>query len=325
MFRAEQPQRGRYRQFYQAGCEVFGDPGPVCDAEMIDMLVQFLREAGVAEPEVVVSSMGGPTTRERYRTALVAYLQPRAAELSEHSRRRLEVNPLRILDSKDERDRTVIAGAPSILDHLEDDDRRHFDGLRRALDALGTSYTVEPSLVRGFDYYTRTLFEIRSQAGELGAQNALLGGGRYDGMVKSLGGPQVPAIGFAVGLERILLAAGARERQALPFCFIAPIGERAALAGLRLARELRERGARVELDGRGGSLKSMLRRADSSGARLCIVLGDAELDRGVIQLKDLALHAQHDLPLAAAADQIVERLRAVEPAAMHEPPIGGAD
>jgi len=325
MFRAEQPQRGRYRQFYQAGCEVFGDPGPICDAEMIDMLVLFLREAGVVELEVVVNSMGGSTTRERYRAALVEYLRPRASELSEHSRRRLEVNPLRILDSKDEHDRALISGAPTILDHLEDDDRRHFDGLRRALDALGTSYTVEPSLVRGFDYYTRTLFEIRSQAGELGTQNALLGGGRYDGMIKSLGGPQVPAIGFAVGLERILLAAGEHERSPLPFCCIAPIGERAAHAGLRLARGLRERGVRVELDGRGGSLKSMLRRADSSGARLCIVVGDAELERGVVQLKDLALHAQHELPLDAAAEHVVERLRAVEPAAMHEPPVGGAD
>jgi histidyl-tRNA synthetase len=322
MFRAEQPQRGRYRQFYQAGCELFGDPGPICDAEMIDMLVRLLRELGLGNLEVVVNSMGGAGTRERYRAALVDYLRPRHGELSEHSQRRLESNPLRILDSKDERDRAVVSGAPSILDHLDGEDGRHFEGLRNALEALGTPYQVDASLVRGFDYYTRTLFEIRSQAGGLGTQNALLGGGRYDGMVKSLGGPQVPAIGFAMGLERILLALGEHEHPGLPFCFVAPIGERAAHQGLRLARSLRERGVRTDVDGRGGSLKSMLRRADGSGARLCIVIGDAELDRGVIQLKDLARHTQHELALEAVVDHVVERLRAVEPDATLEPPAG---
>ena len=188
---------------------------------------------------------------------------------------------------------------------LTGEDRAHWDGLRAALDALGTPYTVDPRLVRGLDYYTRTCFEISASTGEIGSQNALLGGGRYDGMVGSLGGPDVSAIGFAMGLERILLALGDTPVARAPLCFIAPLGQRAALEGLRLARTLREHGVRVELDGRGNSLKSMLRRANTMGASHCLVFGDAELDRGVVQLKDLQSHEQSDLPSADALTRVV--------------------
>jgi histidyl-tRNA synthetase len=310
MFRAERPQRGRYRQFYQAGCEVFGDPGPTCDAEMIDMLVELFRSLGIEGLEVCVNSLGGPGARERYREALLEYLRPRAAQLSEHARARLEVNPLRVLDSKEPCDRDAVASAPAMLDLLESDDRAHWDGLKAGLDALGTRYCVDPGLVRGLDYYTRTLFEIKSASGELGAQNTLAGGGRYDGMVEGLGGPAVPALGFAMGLERILLAMPQAEQRTPAFVFVAPIGERAVAAALELARDVRRQGFRAEVDGRGNSLKSMLRRADAQGARLVIVLGDAELERGVVQMKDLAEHSQQELPREAAAARVVERLHA---------------
>jgi histidyl-tRNA synthetase len=304
MFRAERPQRGRYRQFYQAGCEIFGDPGPACDAEMIDMLVGLFSRLGIPDVTASVGSIGGPATRERYRQALLEFLRPRAEALSDHARARLEVNPLRVLDSKDPRDQAACQGAPDILGVLDDADRAHWDALRSHLDALGTPYVVDPLLVRGLDYYTRTLFEVKSTAGELGAQNTLCGGGRYDDMVRELGGPAVPAIGFAMGLERILLALGDAAAVKRPRCAVAPLGARALAEGLRLGRSLRQAGVVTDVDGRGNSLKSMLRRADSLGARFCVVIGDAELERGVVQLKDLAQHSQEVLELGDVVAKI---------------------
>jgi histidyl-tRNA synthetase len=292
MFRAERPQRGRQRQFYQAGCEVYGDAGPVVDAEIVDMLVGLLNQLGISDLEVRVNSIGGPVTRQKYRDALVAHLTPRKEQLSEHAQKRLLDNPLRILDSKDPRDREAVADAPSILDVLEPDDQAHWDGFRAALDALGTRYVVTPGLVRGLDYYTRTLFELVSNQGELGAQNTVLGGGRYDGMVHELGGPKLPAIGFAIGMERLLLASPLPAPARPARCFIAPLGAAALSDALVLARELRNAGIATDLDGRGGSMRSMLRRADSLGARVCLVIGDSEVQAKQVQVKDLAAHSQ---------------------------------
>src|SRR3954469_14156343 len=312
MFRAERPQRGRLRQFHQAGCEVYGDPGPVVDAEIIDMLVGLLAELGISDVEVRVNSIGGPTTRQKYRDALIAHLTPRKDALSEHAQKRLLDNPLRILDSKDPRDREAVADAPSILDCLEPEDRAHWDGFRAALDALGTKYVVTPGLVRGLDYYTRTLFELVSNQGELGSQNTLLGGGRYDGMVHELGGPKLPAVGFAIGLERLLLASPLAAPERAPRCFIAPLAAAGLNQGLSLARELRAAGIGTDLDGRGGSMKSMLRRADSLGARVCLVIGDSEVQSQQVQVKDLASHSQE---LCARTDVLrtVERIMASAP------------
>jgi histidyl-tRNA synthetase len=312
MFRAERPQRGRLRQFHQAGCEVYGDPGPVVDAEMIDMLVGLLAELGIADVEVRVNSIGGPGTRQKYREALLLHLTPRADKLSEHAQKRLLDNPLRILDSKDPRDREAVADAPSILDCLEPEDRAHWDGFRAALDALGTTYVVTPGLVRGLDYYTRTLFELVSNQGELGSQNTLLGGGRYDSMVNELGGPKLPAVGFAIGLERLLLASPLVAPAKTPRCFIAPLGAAGLQQALTLARDLRVAGIGTDLDGRGGSMKSMLRRADSLGARVCLVIGDSEVQSQQVQVKDLASHSQE---LCARADVLstVTRILASAP------------
>ena len=222
MFRAEQPQRGRYRQFYQAGCELYGDASAVCDAELIDLLYGFLVGLGISDVTVAINSIGGVDSRAAYRDMLLNHLRPRAEALSDHAKKRLEDNPLRILDSKDPRDRAAVADAPSILDALGSEDREHWQAVLRGLDALGTPYQVTPGLVRGLDYYTRTVFEFQSSMGGLGTQNTLIAGGRYDNMLKSLGGPHIPAIGCGMGLERILLALGEQKIAAPSPCFIAP-------------------------------------------------------------------------------------------------------
>jgi len=308
MFRAERPQRGRYRQFFQLGAEIFGDEGPGCDAEMIDMLVGFLGELAIPGVEVVVNSLGGPSTRARYRDALVEHLTPKAASLSADSQRRLATNPLRILDSKDKRDKAAVVDAPTLHDFLDAGDRDHFDKLRAGLDALGTPYAVDPRLVRGLDYYTRTLFEIRGAHDKLGAGSTLLGGGRYDSMIADLGGPSVPAIGFAAGLERLLIASDLPDEKATVDALVAPLGGGATTAGLVLARDLRRAGVRCEVDARGGSLKSQLRRANALGVRVVLIVGDSELADGVVQLKDLAAHTQDRVSRDAAVSAVKARL-----------------
>lgn len=295
MYRAERPQRGRHREFYQAGCEIYGDPGPACDAELMLMLVDLFAQLGIPGVRLLLNSIGGRQSRARYRDALVAYLTPYKAELSAESQARLETNPLRVLDSKNPKDREIGSGAPSTVELLTDEDRAHFDELQAQLRELEVPYEIDTRLVRGLDYYSRTLFELQSDAGELGAQNTLVGGGRYDGLVKSLGGPDVPAIGFAMGLERILLAMGERTVERQPVVAVLPLGDACTRQGLRIAHQLRAAGHRVELDGRSNSLKSKLRRANSNGASLAVVLGEQELAQGLVQLKNLAAHTQLDV------------------------------
>ncbi len=303
MYRRERPAKGRYRQFYQAGIEVFGDPGPYVDAEVIDMVVGFISSLGITEVEVLVSSIGGAETREIYRTALLAHLEPHRAELCGDCQRRMDVNPLRVLDCKVPRCAEIAAEAPSILRYLTDEDRAHFDGLQQTLTVLGTPYRVEGSLVRGLDYYTRTLFEVLGKGEGLGAQNALLGGGRYDQMVKSLGGPDTPAIGFAMGLERLLMAMPDEAASSRVDVFVVAAQPEAREQVALLGRELRDAGLRVESDLRGGSLKSQLRRADKMNARLAMILGPSEIEDGMVQLKDLVRQSQQSIPRADAAER----------------------
>ena len=298
MYRRERPAKGRYRQFYQAGIEVFGDPGPYVDAEVIDMVVGFISSLGITEVEVLINSIGGPETRANYRDALLAYLEPYRAELCSDCQRRMDANPLRVLDCKVPRCSEIAADAPSILSHLTDDDRAHFDGLQETLTRLGTPYRVDGSLVRGLDYYTRTLFEVLGKGEGLGAQNALLGGGRYDQMVKSLGGPDTPAIGFAMGLERLLMAMPEAEDTAHVDVFIVAAQSSVRAEAALLSRELRDAGLRVESDLRGGSLKSQLRRADKMNARIAMILGESEVENGVVQLKDLKAQTQEEVERA---------------------------
>jgi histidyl-tRNA synthetase len=301
MYRRERPAKGRYRQFYQAGIEVFGDPGPFVDAEVIDMVVGFISDLGITEVEVLVNSIGGPETRERYREALLGYLAPHRADLCPDCQRRIDANPLRVLDCKVPRCTEIAAGAPSMLTYLTDEDRTHFDGLQETLTLLGTPYRVDGSLVRGLDYYSRTLFEVLGKGEGLGAQNALLGGGRYDQMVESFGGPNTPAIGFAMGLERLLMAMPSGDSDSHIDVFIVAAQADARGEATLLGRELRDAGLRVESDLRGGSLKSQLRRADKTNARIAMILGESEIERGVVQLKDLREQTQHEVARAEAS------------------------
>lgn len=307
MFRAERPAKGRYRQFHQAGCEIYGDEGPLCDAELIAMCAKILKALGVGDVAIHVNSLGSGGIRERYRDALHAFLLPHREALSEDSQRRLHTNPLRVLDSKSKQDQEVVAEAPSVLELLEPEDTEHFEGLKRHLDALGVDYVVDDRLVRGLDYYTRTLFELKTTTDELGAQSTLIGGGRYDNMVQNLGHKKgVPAIGFAMGLERILALAGETGELPGPSCYFVPMTEPAQVRALVLAERLRDAGIYCEVDGRGTSVKSMMRRADSMNSRVCLLLGEDELAADKITVKDLAAGEQEEV----AQDQLLLAVRA---------------
>ena len=304
MFRRERPARGRYRQFWQAGVEVFGDEGPFTDAEVIDMIVTMMAEIGVRDVKVLVNSLGSGETRKRYLDSLTQYLTPYRADLSADSQRRLTQNPLRVLDSKAPQDQEIAAGAPKILDFLGDDDREHFDGLKGTLDALGTPFEVTPTLVRGLDYYSRTLFEVVGHGGELGAQNTLCGGGRYDGLVEQLGGPSTPGFGFAMGIERLLLMMQQQIAEDRPDVFVVYRGALQREATV-LLKAMRAAGLSADSDLRGRSLKSQFRRASKSGAPLAAVLGPDEIERGTVTLKDLRAGEQEELP----RDAVISRAR----------------
>ncbi len=305
MFRHERPQKGRYRQFHQIGVEAFGVPGPDIDVELILLSARLWQALGLGGLRLEVNTLGTPAARAAYRTNLVDYLRSRVGELDEDSRRRLDTNPLRVLDSKNREMQDVIRAAPSLLDYLDEASRAHFDGLQELLNRAGLSYVVNPRLVRGLDYYTRTVFEWLTD--RLGAQSAVCAGGRYDGLVELLGGKPTPAIGFAVGLERLvelLVQTAARATDNAPQVYVVPQAQ-APAAALVLAEALRDRGLRVECHLGGGSLKSQLKRADNSGARYAVLLEDA--DRAAV--KDLrANEGQRTMALADAAEYLAKQL-----------------
>jgi histidyl-tRNA synthetase len=299
MFRHERAQRGRLRQFHQVGAEIFGLGAPSIDAELIAMLVGLLTEMGVpaADLEVAVSTLGEPEERVAYREALRAYFAAHRDALDEDSLRRLESNPLRILDSKSPEVQKVAANAPVLLDALGEESKKHFEQVRGLLAALGIPSEVDPRLVRGLDYYTGTIFEIKAKVGNLGAQNTLCGGGRYDRLVEAMGGPRVPALGFGMGLERVLLALAGEDESYEPRLgvFIAPMDSAARGWALPVAHRLRMAGIRVEIEHREASLKSQLKRADKLRARLALIIGGNELATGKLSLKDLTTGQQHEV------------------------------
>jgi histidyl-tRNA synthetase len=298
MFRYERHQVGRYRSFWQIGCEVFGVAEPTIDAEQIAMLVELYRSLGVGDLAVLVNSVGAGEDRPRYREALLGFLGPRAGQLCGDCQRRLGSNPLRVLDCKVAECKAVVAGAPRLVDHLGERARGHFDGVLAALDALGVAHVVDPGLVRGLDYYTGTVFEIVSSAGALGAQSTIVAGGRYDGLVESLGGPATPAMGFALGVERALLCMGGDVGAAPAMqLFVATMGPAARRAATALAHRLRLRGVAVEVEHREAGLKAQFRRAEKLGARFALALGDAELASGRARLKQMATRAEQELAL----------------------------
>jgi histidyl-tRNA synthetase len=308
MFRYERPQKGRFRQFHQIDVEALGFPGPDVDAELILMSARIWRGLGLDGLRLQLNSLGTPESRRGYREALVAYFAGHADALDEDSRRRLGGNPLRILDSKNPAMRELVAGAPLITDYLDDESAGHFARLRAHLDAAGIPYEVNPRLVRGLDYYSRTVFEWVTR--ELGSQDAVCSGGRYDGLVAQLGGEPTPAIGWALGVERVvelikLRPPGVDRPETDVYLVLA--GMAAETAGLRMAEALRDAlpGLRVETNCGGGSFKSQLKRADRSNARHAIILGDDEVARGVAALKPLREEAaQLEVPLAGLAAEL---------------------
>jgi len=303
MFRGERPQKGRYRQFHQIDAEAFGYEGPDIDAELILIAARLWRELGIGRVRLEINSLGTAESRAAYREVLRGYFAAHEAELDADSRRRLGGNPLRILDSKNPDLAALIARAPLLTDHLDAASREHFDGLRARLEAAGVGYTVNPRLVRGLDYYSRTVFEWVTDA--LGSQNAVCSGGRYDGLVTQLGGSAVPAIGWALGMERVVmlmqeLACAAPAE--VPQVYFVLAGAVAAERGLKLAEDVRDAlpGLRIETDLGGGSFKAQFKRADRSGAAVAVVLGEDELARGVAAVKPLRGGGeQEDCPLAA--------------------------
>jgi histidyl-tRNA synthetase len=286
MFRYERPQKGRQRQFHQFDVEALGFEGPDVDAEQILMLARLFRELGIGGVELHVNSIADAADRRAHRQLLVEHFEKHAALLDEDARRRLHTNPLRILDSKNPQMQEMIERAPRLLDHLGEAAAQHFAGVRALLEQAGLRYTVNPRLVRGLDYYNRTVFEFVS--GAIGAQSTLAGGGRYDALFEQLGGKPTPACGFGMGMERVILAmkAAGAKAEAQVDVFVVHSGEQAEIAAWRLAEEWRDAGKNVVL-GAGGSFKSQMKKADASGARFAVIIGDDEVAAQRITLKPL--------------------------------------
>lgn len=290
MFRYERAQAGRYRQHHQFGVEAIGNATPEQDAEIIDMLYTLYQRLGLQNLSLNLNSIGNTECRTAFKSALKDYLRPHLTSLSQDSQNRFEINPLRILDSKDPQDQKIVANAPSILDFLSSDCRKHFEKLQELLKLLKIPFRISPLLVRGLDYYNRTVFEV--VAGELGAQNSIGGGGRYDGMVAELGGPDLPSIGFGTGIERILQTMLNQQvplpSPPRPTLFIIPLGEAAQQACFSLLHTLRQGGVATEMDFSGKKVGKALQYADQIGATSVAVIGEDELQSGEIELKEMA-------------------------------------
>lgn len=292
MFRYERPQAGRQRQFHQLGVEVIGSADPRADAEVIAIATEILQNLGLKNLHLNLNSVGNKADRQNYRQALVDYFTPYKGELDPDSQDRLTRNPLRILDSKDDRTKEVARNAPSILDYLGSESRQHFERVQQLLSDLGIKYQIDPRLVRGLDYYTHTAFEVISD--DLGAQATVCGGGRYDGLVTELGGPDTPAVGWAIGLERLIILL--QQLQTPPVSeldfYVVSRGDRAEAQALVLAQRLRQAGFSVELDLSGSAFKKQFARADKSGTVACLILGDEEAASQTVKLKWMASKEQ---------------------------------
>lgn len=298
MFRYERPQAGRQRQFHQIGLELLGTDDPRGDVEAIALATDLLRSLGLMSLQLTINSVGTGEDRQQYRAALVQYLSPYQQDLDPDSQIRLEHNPLRILDSKDEKTQAIAQNAPKIMDYLSKQSREHFERVQQLLTELGITYQINHCLVRGLDYYTHTAFEIQSQ--DLGAQATVCGGGRYDGLVKELGGPDTPAVGWAIGMERLILLL--QQQQSLastqPDFYLVSRGTEAETKALVLAQKLRYLGLRIELDLSGSAFTKQFKRANRQGAIACLVLGDTEAQTDTVQLKWMKTQAQETLSIS---------------------------
>jgi histidyl-tRNA synthetase len=306
MFRYERPQSGRFRQFFQIGIEAFGSASPEMDAEVLSMLRHFLRRLGLQTLLFQINSIGDEKCRPAYREALLGFFSGKLEGLCDDCRRRYDVNPLRILDCKADRCIEARKGAPRITEYLCPECKEHFERLRSLLEKLEVPYSVNPDMVRGLDYYTRTTFEVTSE--NLGAQNAVAAGGRYDRLVKEFGGPETSAVGFAVGMERIveLLKMSLASAFPAPQVFIANMGQRAGDEGILIADRLREKGIWVEVGDSETSLKSQMRRADRLSAAYVFILGDEEIDSGNVKWKKLEDATQGEIAISEIPDFILK-------------------
>ncbi len=312
MFRRERPQKGRYRQFYQIGAEVLGSDHPSIDAEMLEMLVLLLGKLGLSKSLLLLNSVGCGNCRPEYIKILRQALQSVKGGMCADCQRRAETNPLRVLDCKVEADQPIIEKLPHIVDHLDAECRQHFNAVTADLNQRGIAYTITPRLVRGLDYYTRTTFEITSDV--LGAQNALLGGGRYDGLSEMIGGPPTPGFGVAIGEDRLILAVQAANSPefastaSAPDAYIAWMGESALAPATHLARQLRQVGLRVEIGYEAAKLKKSLGLASKLGARFAVIIGEGELTSGRYQVKDMRAGTQEEVERDKIASDLMERV-----------------
>ncbi len=303
MFRYDRPQKGRYRQHTQFGAEIIGSAAPEADAEVIALPVRLMQSLGLGSVSVHLNSVGDSACRPRYLDALRDYLRPRAPELCDDCRRRLEHNPLRVLDCKGERCRRIVAKAPASTDYLCSACADHLAGVREQFDLLGVPYSIDPHIVRGLDYYTRTAVEVHS--GRLGAQSAMFGGGRYDGLAEQLGGPPTPGVGFGFGMDRLLLAVedegGLPPAERTPQAMVVAIGEAAGQEATRLTDSLRRAGVRTERDLLARDARAQLRHAHRIGAGYALILGESEMAAGTVTVRDMATGEQQAVPADGVA------------------------
>ncbi len=307
-FRYEKPQSGRLRHFHQFGIEVFGTPNMLADSEVICLANDFLNQLGITEIELRINSVGCPECRKKHREALKEFLRPRYDELCNTCKERYDRNPMRILDCKSEICQEIVKDAPRMLDYLCDDCKNAFEELKSNLTAMGIEYKVDPNIVRGLDYYTKTAFEFVTTS--IGAQGTVCGGGRYDHLIEELGGPPIPGVGFGLGIERLLMLMDACGAQ-FPAddsvdVFIAVMGERAKAFGLKLCRELRQSGVAAEMDTLARNIKGQFKYADRLNAKYTLVIGENELDKGVVSLKDMSMSQQREIKLEDIFEEIVK-------------------
>jgi histidyl-tRNA synthetase len=324
MFRKERPQKGRYRQFYQINAEVFGVVSPYIDAQLIFMLTALFERLSVRGLSVRLNSLGCPACRPSFKEALSSLLSKKNAHLCADCMRRSTNNPLRVLDCKVPGCQAVVEDAPAMTDHLCPDCAVHFETVKSSLSGMGITYETSPRLVRGLDYYTRTAFEIQTE--ELGAQNAVAGGGRYDGLVEALGGPAQPAVGFAIGLDRLvdLIKAKKETSELAPEVFIAAIGDAAQARALEWSCLLGLEGVRVETDFSARSLKALLKRANRMNAAAVLIAGDQELEKKKVVLRDMTSHEQAEILMEGLVDGVKRQLKMIRQSAREDPAGKGA-
>ena len=302
MFRYERPQAGRQREFNQIGLEVFGEKSPKVDAEVIAIGYKFLEKLGITDLEVKINSVGSKESRTIYREKLIEHFSKHLDDMCEDCRDRINRNPLRLLDCKVDKDKDFYKSAPNIIDFLFEDERKHYEDVKKYLDVFGIKYTEDPTLVRGLDYYSSTVFEIVTN--KLGSQGTVLGGGRYDNLLKELGDKDIPAVGFATGVERIMMLLGENYPKNNPDVYIAWLGENTSETALKIAESLRGNDIKVYIDYSEKGMKSHMKKADKLSVRYCIILGEDELNKGIVLLKDFSTREQKEVKIEEIINQI---------------------